>query len=198
MENSKIAKEKNKKVEDGPLDIMATLAQEAEQIIIEASEEAGREAGLELEKVLREYEQRTKQIVLKVREKTKSKTAEIANRLSEAVMLGIEKASAKAVAGVVTELSVKSKEFTKEIQEAAEKEAGQEVVKAAVGLSGVESAANRASEEDTDVADAGTDSAGRETEVITEEEGIELQQPVEVESSEQPVEADNFDQWLTQ
>lgn len=191
MENSKTAKEKNEKVEDDSLDVMAKLAQEAEQIITEAGEAAGREAEQELERVLHEYEQKTRQIVLKVREKTKSKTTEIANRLSEAVMLGIEKASARAVAGVVSELSTRAGELTKKMQEAAEKEAGLAVSEMAVGLGGDESPENSALKEGLDKADEETDDTSQETEFITEEEGIELQQP-------QPVEAENFDQWLTQ
>jgi len=184
MEKSKTANDKNRKVKDDSLDIMTKLTQEAEQMITEAGDEAGREAEQELEKLLREYEQRTRQIVLKVREKTKSKTAEIANRLSEAVMLGIEKASAKAVAGVVSELSTKAGELTKRMQEVAEKEAGQAISRMAVGLGGIERTINSAPQEDIEA-----DDVGQDTELVTEEEGIELQQPVE---------AENFDQWLAQ
>lgn len=198
MENSKSVKEKNRRVENDSLNVMTKLVQEAEQIITEAGEAAGREAEQELEKVLQEYEQKTRQIILKVREKTKSKTVEMANRLSEAVMLGIEKASAKAVAGVVSELSNKAGELTKKMQEAAEKEAGQAISRIAVGLGGGESPANRALKEDLDTAGEEIDDTNQETEFVTEEEGIELKQPAEAKNFEQPVEAENFDQWLAQ
>ena len=192
MDKSRVAEEdkKIKSVEPGKFDMMTELMQEAERIIAEASEAADREAEQELERILSEYEQKTKQIVLRIREKAKSEIAEIANRLSEAIMLRLEKASAQAVAGVVSELSTRAGELTRKMQEAAEKEAGQSVASVAVGLGGnVESAENGDLQEDTGVAEAKADDASRGTGPVTEEEGRELQKPIKVE---------DFDQWLTQ
>ena len=193
MENSKADKGKNKMDKEDSLDMIATLVQESEQIITKASEAASREAEHELERVLREYEQRTKQIVLKVREETKSKIVEIANKLSEAVLLGIERASTKAVVGVVNELSTKAGELTKKVQEAVEKEAEQAVTGVTFRLSGdvndnVEKPTSNVLQEELKVNNAGVEIA-KEAELITEEDGIELQQPIEV---------DNFDEWLAQ
>ena len=190
MGNSRSDKEKNNQIEHEPFDMMAALAQEVELVITQASEAASREAEQELERILQEYEQKTKQIVLKIREETKSKTAEIVKRLSEAVMIGIEKASARAVAGVVTESSKKAGALTRKMQEAVEKEAGQAVARVAVGLGGgIQSTDNHDPQKDVKADEKGADEVSQETEPATEDEGIELQRPTEVE---------NFDQWLTQ
>jgi hypothetical protein len=193
MDKSKAAKEEDKKiepVEPEEFNMMIELIQETERIITEASEVASQEAEQELERILSEYEQNAKQIALRIREKAKSETAEIANRLSEAIMLRIEKASAQAVAGVVSELSIRAGELTRKMQEAAEKEAGQSVASVAVGLGGsVKSADSSVLQEYTGVAEAKADDVSRETGPVTEEEDIGLQQPIKVE---------DFDQWLTQ
>jgi vacuolar-type H+-ATPase subunit H len=68
-----------------PKDIMAYLTREVEKVVADAGEAAGREAEQEVERILGEYEQKTKHIMLKVREGMKARATEIANRLSEAI-----------------------------------------------------------------------------------------------------------------
>ena len=92
--------------------IIETVPKDTEQVIAKACEAAKREAEQELEKALREYEQKTRQIVLKIREEAKSRAAEIASRLGEAIMLGIEKSSTEAVADAVAEFSKKAERLT--------------------------------------------------------------------------------------
>ncbi len=67
-------KEETKASETDGLDVIAELSCEAERVIAEASEAASREAKQELDRILDEYERKTKQIVLKIREDTKAKT----------------------------------------------------------------------------------------------------------------------------
>lgn len=178
MDNSKAAEEKNRQAEPEVFDMVTQLTQEAERVIAEASEAASREAEQELERILGEYERKTKQIVLKVREETKLKTAEIAGRLSAAIMLRIDQASVRAVAGVVAELSTRAGELTRKMQETAEKEAGQVVSRVVVEKES-NTGNNDAStlQKDTDIAEAEADDTSQSTEPVTE--------------------IKDFDQWLT-
>jgi 23S rRNA A1618 N6-methylase RlmF len=101
--------------------IIETVAKETEEVIAKACDSARREAVEELEKALREYEQKTRQIVLKIKGEAKSKAAEIASRLGEAIMLGIEKSSTEAVADAVAEFSKKAESLTQTISGADDK-----------------------------------------------------------------------------
>jgi hypothetical protein len=178
MDDSKAAEEKSRPAEPEVSDMLTRLTQEAEQVIAEASAAASREAELELERILSEYEQKTKQIVLKVREETKLKAAEIARKLSAVIMLRIEKASARAITGVVAELGARAGELTQKMQEAAEKEAGQVV--------------NRAVAEKGDTTSNKDDSAPQKEAEVAEAEADNTPQ------STQPVAGtEDFDQWLT-
>ncbi|RJO62374.1 MAG: hypothetical protein C4542_04325 [Dehalococcoidia bacterium] len=60
-----------------PADVMLLLAKEADDVIALASKSARQEAEEETEKLLRQYEQRAKQIVLKIREETRSRADEM-------------------------------------------------------------------------------------------------------------------------
>jgi len=189
MDKTKDAKETSKKVEPDGLDIMAALTQEVEKIVTEAGEAAGREAEQELERILSEYEQKTKQIMLKIREGTKSKTAGIAGRLSEAIMLRVEQASAKAVSGAVADFGIRAGELTRKMQQTVEKEAVQTVGNLVTGVGGVaESEAKKDTAKDKDAVEAKAEVTERESESAPKEESIELQQPIE---------SDDFNQWLS-
>ena len=182
MDNSKAAEKKNKQAEPEVSGIMTELTQEAERIIAEASEAAGREAEQELERILGEYEQKTKQIILKVREETKLKTAEIASRLSAAIMHRIEQASTRAITGVVAELSTRAGELKQKMQDVAAKEAGAAVNRVVAEKGSGNRDNNGAAlqedsyDEDTDVAEAEAEDTSQNTEPVA---GIE-----------------DFDQWL--
>jgi hypothetical protein len=92
--------------------IIESLSKETEQVFAKACETARHAAELELEKALNEYEQKAKQIVLKIREEAKTKTAEIASRLSEAILQGIERTSAEAMASSVVEFNRRAEGIT--------------------------------------------------------------------------------------
>jgi hypothetical protein len=92
--------------------IIETFGKETEQVFAKACETARHAAELELEKALQEYEQKAKQIVLKIREEAKTRTAEIASRLSEAIIQGIERSSAEAMASSVVEFNRRAESLT--------------------------------------------------------------------------------------
>jgi len=95
--------------------IIEAFSKETEQIFARSYETARHAAELELEKALREYEQKAKQIVLKIREEAKARTAEIASRLSEAIMQGIERSSAEAMASSVVEFNRRAESLTQSL-----------------------------------------------------------------------------------
>lgn len=177
-------------VEPATVDYVAELTEATNRIIAEAGEKATREAEQELKKFLSEYERKTKQITLKIKEETKTKTAEIAAKFSEAVMLRIEQTSAKAVTSAVLELSSRAGEVTHTIQEISQKEADQEKDKVSTGLKdNAEGIDNNALHGKIDVAQAKEEDIGQDSESVMEEEGIKLHQPIE---------AEDFDRWLTE
>lgn len=92
--------------------IIEAFSKETEQVFARACETARHAAELELEKALREYEQKAKQIVLKIREEAKARVAEIASRLSEAILQGIERTSAEAMASSVIEFNRRAENLT--------------------------------------------------------------------------------------
>ena len=190
MDKMKDLKETVKSIEPEGLNIMAALTREVENVVAEAGEAAGREAEQELERILGEYERKTKQIMLKIREGTKSKTAEIAGRLSEAIMLRVEQASAKAVSGAVAEFGFRTGELTRKMQQSVEKEAVQTVGHLVAGMGGgVETEIEKEATKDEDIVKAKSEEAGREDEPSPKDDSIELQQPIERE---------DFNQWLSQ
>ena len=196
-EASELKKDEIKSAEAGGLDMIAKLTQEAERIISEASEAASREARQELERILDEYERKTKQIVLKIREETKAKTADIAGRLSDTIMLRIEQVSSSAVNSVASEFNIRAGELNRKV----EAETAGEIEPQAEEASSVQESgtteASDANQEEAPAAEAETKvlteakagDNGHKNEPAGEEEGIELKQPMAV---------DDFDQWLTQ
>lgn len=189
MDKSKGTNGKVENIESNTVDFMADLTQAAERIIVEAGEKAGREAEQELDRILGEYERKTKQIILKIKEETKAKTAEIAVKLSETIMLRIEQVSAKAVTGAVSELSARAGELTRKMQDVAAKETNQEISKTSTGLwDKTENTDKTTSQEDSGITEAKKEDINREVKPVMEEGEIELKQPVETEE---------FDQWLT-
>jgi len=193
MDKSKETDDKEGMAESAAIDFMAELTQMADRIIAEAGEKAAREAEQELEKVLGEYERKTKQIILKIKEETKTKTAGIAAKFSEAIMLRIEQASAKAVTSAVSEMSSRAGELTRKMQEMAQQETGQEISKASTGLG-----------DDTKSTDKNTRQEGREEVDIArvhEEDSRQGNKPVMQEEDlkfHQSIESEDFDRWLTQ
>jgi hypothetical protein len=175
---------------DESTQIVDVIARETEQVIGRACEAASQEASQELEKALREYEQKTKQIVIKVMEEARSRTAEIAKRLSEAIMVKIEQSSTEAVANTVAEFGKRAEKLTKSLQESASQAAHQALSssKPASDSNG-KAAAQPAAKEDDGKSDAGFEiEVGQNLDDIGEEEAKEGSQ----ESSEE------FEHWLTQ
>jgi len=123
------------------INIIDMVAQETELIVAESCEAAKLQAEQELEKALREYGQRTRQIVIKIKKEAEYRTAEIAGRLGKAIMMRVEKSSTEAVAEVITEFGEKAEQIIQTIQEA--------IARDAEGLSaGVESKSESNAEND--------------------------------------------------
>lgn len=163
-ENTKDAKKATNDIELKSAEIMAALAQEADQLILEAGRAARREAEQEAERFLKEYKQKTKQIVLKIRKETNARATEIANKVKYAIELRIEEAFAVAMA----ESSRKVEELAKDIQRITGEEAGQASAEAKAATE-VEPAA----QEETAAANE------RKIEFAIDEGGIKLQETSE-------------------
>jgi hypothetical protein len=118
MGNTEDAKETTEGIELKSAEIMAALAEDADQLILEAGKAAKREGEQEAERILEEYKQKTKQIVLKIREET---ATEIASRVKRSIEMNIEEVLADAMA----ESSRKVEESAKEIQQIAGEKVGQ-------------------------------------------------------------------------
>lgn len=172
MGNKEAAKETTEGADGSSADTIAALAQEAGKVILEASRAAKQEAEQEAERVLRQYEQKTRQIVLKIREETKVKATVIANRIRDAIMLKIEQASADVIA--------KSSERVEELVGKTQQIASEEVGQAPAEVKKAEAKGDSVAQEET----AGTKE--RKAGPATEEGGIELQQPSE-----------KIEQWIT-
>ena len=175
-------KDEIKSTEAGGLEMIAELTQEAERIISEASEAASREARQELERILDEYERKTKQIVLKIREETKTKTADIAGRLSDTIMHRIEQVSSKAINSVSSEFNVRAGELSRKL----EAETTSESEPPAADTS---AAPESGTAETSVLAEAKAEDDENKNKPSVEAEDIELKQTLAV---------DDFDQWLTQ
>jgi hypothetical protein len=119
--NTNDAEEATNGIELKSAEIIAALAEEADQLILEAGKTARREAEREAERFLKEYKQKTKHIVLKIRKETNAKASEIANRVKYAIEQKIEEAFADAM----TESSRKVEELAKDIQQITSEELGQ-------------------------------------------------------------------------
>jgi len=190
--------------------IIETVAQEAEQVIIKACEAARQEAEQELEKALRDYEQKTRQIVLKIREEAKSRTVEIASRLGEAIMMRIEKSSTEAVADAVAGFSKKAEQLTQTLQEAAGKEVEQSLtgvkagVESAVKSNGNNNAARNGANEDEAMSAADKQQELKET-AGKEEPGFKIEVDQELTGITEDEanggaqqDSEEFEHWLTQ
>ena len=108
-----------------PMDVMLLLAKEADDVIALAGKSARQEAEEETEKMLRQYEQRAKQIVLKIREETRARADEMALRFRDALILRVEEASTAALDATIKSVGVKTDEIVKHLQEVVKKETRQ-------------------------------------------------------------------------
>ena len=108
-----------------PVDVMLLLAQEADDVIMLAGKSARQEAEEETEKILRQYEQKAKQIVLKIREEARARADEMAERFRDALILRVEEASTTALDEAIKGVGVKTGEIVKHLQEAVKKETRQ-------------------------------------------------------------------------
>jgi hypothetical protein len=114
--------ENSKKNYGDPADVMLLLAKEADDVIVLAGKSAKQEAEEETEKILRQYEQRARQIVLKIREETRARADEMALRFRDAIILRVEEASTAALDETISSVGVKTGEIVKHLQQAVKKE----------------------------------------------------------------------------
>jgi hypothetical protein len=107
------------------VDIMMLLTEETDLLMASAKESACKEANEETEKLLRQYEQKAKQIILKTREEARSRANEITERFREALVLRIEETSTEALIQILAGLGTKSGEIAARLQDAAKHEVRQ-------------------------------------------------------------------------
>ena len=108
-----------------PADVMLLLAKEADDVISLAGKSARKEAEEETEKMLLQYEQKAKQIVLKIREETRARAEEMAARFRDALVLRVEEASTSALDDAIKSVGVKADEVIKHMQQTVRKETRQ-------------------------------------------------------------------------
>jgi uncharacterized membrane protein len=108
-----------------PADIMLLLAQEAENVISVAGKAARQEADDETEKMLRQYEQKAKQIILKIREEARARAEDMASRFRDAVILRVEEASTASLDQAIKSLDIKTGEIVKHLQDSVKKDTRQ-------------------------------------------------------------------------
>ncbi len=134
----------------------------------------------------------------------RQKRADIASRLSDTIMRSIEQASSKAVNNVAAEFNIRAGELSRKMEVEAASEIAPAIpattvtennngddVKADVQpqAQADESKAEEPIAEDNVSTEVKAEGNGHKSEAVTDEEGIELKQPLVV---------DDFDQWLTQ
>lgn len=117
-----------------PADVMLLLAKEADDVIAMAGKSARQEAEEETEKMLRQYEQRAKQIVLKIREETRTRAEEMAGRFRDALILRVEEASTAAMDETIHSVGIKTGEIVKHLQEVVKKETRQALAEGLVAV----------------------------------------------------------------
>jgi len=108
-----------------PADVMLLLVKEADDLISLAGKSARQEAGEETERLLIQYEQKAKQIVLKIREETRARADEMAARFRDALILRVEEASTVALDETLKSVGIKADEIVKHLQEGVRKETRQ-------------------------------------------------------------------------
>ena len=119
------AEDNGKRNYGDPADVMLLLAKEADDLIALAGKSARQEATEETERLLIQYEQKAKQIVLKIREETRARADEMAARFRDALILRVEEASAAALDETLKSVGIKADEIVKHLQEGVRKETRQ-------------------------------------------------------------------------
>ena len=114
-----------KKNYGSPAEVMLLLAQEAEDVISLAGKAARQEADDETERMLRQYEQKAKQIVLKIREEARARADDMASRFRDAVILRVEEASTASLDEAIRSIDVKTGEIVKHLQDSVKKDTRQ-------------------------------------------------------------------------
>jgi uncharacterized membrane protein len=108
-----------------PADVMMLLAKEAEDVISVAGKAARQEADDETEKMLRQYEQKAKQIVLKIREEARARADDMASRFRDALILRVEEASTASLDEAIKSIDIKAGQIVKHLQESVRKDTRQ-------------------------------------------------------------------------
>ena len=108
-----------------PADVMMLLAKEAEDVITVAGKAARQEADDETEKMLRQYEQKAKQIVLKIREEARARADDMATRFRDALILRVEEASTASLDEAIKSIDIKAEQIVKHLQESVRKDTRQ-------------------------------------------------------------------------
>jgi hypothetical protein len=114
--------DKNNKNVVNPVEAMLVLAKEAEAVIGGASASAMQKAEEETEKMLQQYEQRARQIMLKIREETRVRAEEMAARFRDAMILGAEQASTVAIDEATRSMGAKVDDIVRRLQESVRKD----------------------------------------------------------------------------
>jgi hypothetical protein len=128
--------ENSKKNYGNPADVMLLLAKEAEDVVASAGKSAQQQAEEETRKLLLQYEQRAKQIVLKIREESRARADEMAARFREALILRVEEASTAAMYETINSVGASTAEIVKHLQESVKKETRQALAEGLVAGDG--------------------------------------------------------------
>jgi hypothetical protein len=123
-----------------PADVMLLLAKEADDVIAMAGKSAMQESAAETEKILQQYEQRSKQVILKIREETRARADEMSARFRDALILCVEEASTAALDKAAQNMSTQAGEIVRRLKESVQKDTRQAL---ADGLVAVDSEKSR-------------------------------------------------------
>ncbi len=169
-----------------PADVMLLLAKEAEDVVVGAGKSARREAEEETEKLLRQYEQRSRQIMLKIREESRARAEEMAARFRDALILSVEEASASAMDETIKSVGVRTGEIVRNLQEVVRKETRQALAEGLVAGTGKSAVAQQTP--------AAEQTRGNVLEPV-KVEGVKITDEGNNSASEPPEE---FERWLMQ
>jgi hypothetical protein len=168
-----------------PADVMLLLAKEADDVIALAGNSARQEAEEETEKMLRQYEQRAKQLVLKIREETRARADEMAARFRDALILRGEEASTTALNETIKSVAVRADAIIKHMQETVKKETRQALAEGLVAGDDRPGSSRSQSEEEKPVAKV-------------EQPGVKEIRLVSEEGDLAPKASEDFEKWLMQ
>lgn len=161
---------------------MGKIIREAEKIIKNACDTARQEAELEMERVLREYDQKTKHIMLRIRQDARAKALNIANEFGAAIIQNIDKTACETIDAVTGELIRKAGELNQKIVDSSENQINMEKIKVSNDV--------KAGEENSEI----TIRLNQNTTLVSEPLA---DNNTDIDVSDEEV-SEEFEQWLTQ